>query len=137
MNARSSLLLTYLHPVTGGLVVLWLVWVGSLGLRARTQPRRARTLLRQHARWAPWAYGATLIAWIGGVGTTWWLRPELELAGSIHFRLGLALVLLLTGSTLTSRWQRQRWAREVHPWLGAAALLVAAAQVFFGLQITP
>lgn len=137
MNPSQSLWLTYLHPVTGGVVVLWLVWVGTLGLRARSQPRRARALLRQHERWALWVYAAVLTSWVGGVATTWWLRPELELAESTHFQLGLAMVVLLTGSTVTSRWPQHAWARDSHPWLGATALLVATAQVFFGLQMTP
>lgn len=137
MRPEASLWLTYLHPVSGGLVIAFVVWAGTLGLRARNQPRRARTLLQQHARWAPWAYAACVLAWLGGVGTTWLLRPELELAQSPHFQLGVAMVALLSGSTLTSRWPQHAWAREAHPWLGAAALLVGAAQIFFGLQLTP
>ena len=70
-------------------------------------------------------------------------RPEtiddLDVASTLHFRTGLALVLLLTGSALTAR-SMQRGnavAREVHPWLGAAAVLLAAAHLIAGLRIMP
>jgi len=130
-------MLTYLHPLAAAGVVLLLVYVGSLGLRARSQPRRARVLLAQHARWAPIAYWSMLATWVAGLVTTWWLRPDLELAGSTHFTLGILLVAALTGSWLSARWMRNRTVREIHPWFGVAALLLTAAQVFFGLQITP
>ena len=130
-------MLTYLHPVAGAAVVLLLVWAGSLGLRARTQPRRRRALLAQHARWAPLAFWLMLASWVGGVATTWWLRRDLEVGASTHFTLGVVLVAALVGGWATARRMENRTLREIHPWFGVAALLLAAAQVFFGLQITP
>lgn len=130
-------MLTYLHPIAGAAAVLLLVYAASFGLRARNQPRRARKLLAEHARWAPVAFWLMLATWVGGVVTTWWLRPDLELAGSTHFTLGVVLVAALAGGWATARRMRHRIVREIHPWFGVAALLLAAAQVFFGLQITP
>lgn len=130
-------MLTYLHPVAGAAVVLLLVWAGSLGLRARSQPRRRRVLLAQHARWAPVAFWLMLASWVGGVATTWWLRRDLEVGASTHFTLGVVLVAALVGGWATARRMEHRTLREIHPWFGVAALLLAAAQVFFGLQITP
>jgi hypothetical protein len=127
----------YVHPVAGGMIILLLFYVGSLGLRARNDRRRARQLLAQHGRLAPWMYGLTLTSWIAGFGSTWQLRHDLELGASTHLRIGVALLLALSGGALTSRWMGQAQVRAIHPWCGAAALLLAAAQVFFGLQITP
>ena len=130
-------MLAYLHPVVGGLAILLLFYVGSLALRARTDRRRARQLLAQHARLAPWMYGVIIVSWLGGFVSTWLLRHDLELGGSTHLRVGVALLLALSAGLVTSRRMQRAEVRIVHPWLGAAAMLLAAAQVFFGLQITP
>jgi hypothetical protein len=135
-------MLAYIHPGAGGLIILLLFYVGSLGLRARNDRRRARQLLAQHARLAPWMFGFIIASSIGGFVSTWWLRHDLELGASPHLRIGVALLLALSGSALTSRalcrpQVRRPQVRAIHPWFGAAAMLLAAAQVFFGLQITP
>jgi hypothetical protein len=130
-------MLAYIHPIAGGVTIAFLFYVGSLGLRARNDRRRARQLLAQHARLAPWMYGLILASWVGGIGSTWLLRHDLDLGASPHLRVGVALVLVLSAGVVTSRRMRRDDVRAVHPWLGAAAMLLAAAQVFFGLQITP
>ncbi len=129
--------LAYLHPVSAGLLVALLLYVGSLGLRARSDPRRALHHLTRHARLAPIMFGLMLIGWLAGVGSTYLWRPDLRIAASPHFRIGLALVTALSAAALSSRWITRPWVRDVHPWFGAAAMLLAVAQVFFGLQITP
>ena len=129
--------LAYIHPISAGLTVMLLGYVGSLGLRARNDRRRRRQLLARHARLAPIMYAFALASWAAGFLSTWLVRHELELAGSVHFRFGIALIIALTGGALSSRWMTQPSIRAVHPWLGAAAILLATAQVFFGLQITP
>lgn len=129
--------LPYIHPITAALTVALLGYVGSLGLRARNDRRQAREHLRRHASLAPIAYALVLASWGGGFLSTWLLRRDLELASSAHFRIGAALVLSLSAGALTSRWMDRAAIRAIHPWCGAAALLLAAAQVFFGLQITP
>ena len=132
-------MIRYLHPVIGALVLLLLGYVASLGLRLRTARRGRAALAARHARLAPIAYAVVLASWAIGLGTTAWLRDDLDLASSLHFRTGCALAVLLTGSALTSRGLRRgsRVAREIHPWLGAAAVLVAAAHVVTGLRIMP
>jgi hypothetical protein len=82
-------------------------------------------------------FGFMLLGWVGGVGSTYLWRPDLRFAASPHFRVGLALVTALAAAALSSRWITRSWVRDVHPWFGAAAMLLAVAQVFFGLQITP
>jgi hypothetical protein len=129
--------LAYVHPVAGGIATFLLFYVGALGLRARNDRRRARQLFAQHTRLGPWMCGLIIVSWIGGFVSTWLLRHDLELGASPHLRIGVALVLALSGGLLTSRWMGRREVRALHPWFGAAAMLLAAAQVFFGLQITP
>jgi len=129
--------LAYVHPVTAGLTVALLVYVGSLGLRARNDRRYGRQLLARHARLAPLMYALALASWAGGVLSTWLLRHDLELTASAHFRIGCALLSALSAGAVSSRWMRRPAVRFLHPWFGAAAMLLAAAQVFFGLQITP
>ncbi len=129
--------LAYIHPVLAGVTVLLLGYVGSLGLRARNDRRHAREYLERHARLAPIMYTLILISWAAGFLSTWLLRRDLELASSAHFRIGVALVVVLSGGALSSRWMHRSTIRALHPWCGVAAMLLAAAQVFFGLQITP
>lgn len=127
----------YIHPIAGAAVIAVLLYAGALGLRARNDRRRAAVLLRQHTRWAPVAFWLILASWVAGVASTWGWRRDLEFLGSAHFQIGSALCSALLLSWLTSRWMSQPWVRIIHPWCGAAAMLLAAAQVFFGLQITP
>lgn len=130
-------MLPYVHPVSAGLAVALLGYVGSLGLRTRSDPRRAGEHLARHARLAPLMYWCMLVSWVGGFLSTWLLRHDLDLAASVHFRCGVASVATLSAGALTSRWMRRPDFRAAHPWFGAAAMLLAAAQIFFGLQITP
>lgn len=130
-------LLPYVHPIAAGLSTLLLFYVGSLGLRARNDRRRAAQLLRQHARLTTPVLWLIVISWVGGLLSTWLLRRDLDLAASAHIRIGSALLLALFASAVTARRMSQAQIRSIHPWFGIAALLLAAAQVFFGLQITP
>ena len=45
--------MAYLHPILGGLSIAFLAYVGSLGLRARSDRRHAPALLARHAWLAP------------------------------------------------------------------------------------
>lgn len=132
-------MLSYLHPITAGLALALLAYAGMLGLRARNDRRRASELLAAHRRWAPPAFWAVMLSWPLGLVTTWGLRPDLELGTSAHFQIGVGLAATLSASWLSARarWMRDPRVRAAHPWFGIAALLLAAAQIFFGLQITP
>jgi len=128
-------MLSYLHPFLAALVLGLFGYVASLAIRSRNDRRNAASLLRLHARLAPWIYALVLVTWPGGLSTMWWLRPDRVLASSAHFCGGVALVVLLSASALSSRWMDRPAVRSLHPWCGAVALLVAVAQVFLGLQI--
>lgn len=127
----------YIHPLLASLVLAWFGYVASLGVRARGDRRRRAAYLALHRRIAPWMYAAFVASWFGGVASTWLLRPEENVAESWHFRLGVAMVALLTGSAVSSRWMDREAVRSLHPWFGAAAMLVSAGQIFFGLRFLP
>jgi hypothetical protein len=132
-------MLAYLHPLSGAVVLALLVYVGSLGLQLRTARRDRAARAARHARWARAAYVAVLLSWLAGAGSVLAGRDDLALAASLHFRTGTALALLLTGSALTARAMERgaMGARDWHPWLGAAAVLLAAAHAAAGLRLTP
>ena len=130
-------MLAYVHPFFAVLVLALFAHVASLGVRARNDRRHRATHLRRHARFARWMYGGILLIWGGGLASTWMLRPPAELATSGHFRVGAALVAVLTTGALTSRWMHLPSVRAVHPWIGVLAMLLAATQIVFGLQILP
>jgi hypothetical protein len=131
--------MVYIHPIFGATVLALLVYVASLGLRLRTVRRGRAELAARHARLAPWAYAGVLLSWVAGLLSAWLLRGDLDAASTFHFRIGLLMAVLLTGSALTARWLNHgnSAARELHPWLGAIAALLAAAQAVTGLRIMP
>ena len=130
-------MLVYLHPVVAGLVTALLFYTGFLGLRSRSDRRHRRTLLARHAQVAPIMYGVMVVSWVGGLASTYWLRPDRDVSLSTHLQIGCAMLVCLSIGVWTSRNMRRPALRSLHPFVGAAAMLLAAAQVFFGLQITP
>jgi hypothetical protein len=131
--------MVYLHPLFGALVLALLVYVGRLGLQLRTARHDRDRRAARHQRMGTITCAAVLLSWLGGLASTALDRPDLSVATSLHFRSGTALALLLTGSWLTARAMRAGGAeaRDWHPWLGAAAVLLAAAHVAAGLRLTP
>jgi uncharacterized membrane protein YfcA len=131
------MLLSYIHPVIGALVLALLAYVASLGARSINDPRNAAAWRARHARLAPWAAVAVFATGLLGLLTTWLLRPKLHVSESGHFKVVTALLGLVSASAISSRWMDHKAVRAVHPWFGVAGLLIAAAVFFFGLQITP
>jgi hypothetical protein len=129
--------MTYLHPISGALVLALLVYVGSLGLSLRTARRNRAALAARHARWARVAYIGVMLSWLAGLLSVGLGRHDLSLAASLHFRSATLLALLLTGSALTGRAieRGNTNARDWHPWLGGAAVLLAAAHAVAGLRM--
>lgn len=131
--------LAWVHPALGAVVLVLLCYAGSLGLGSRARQRRGAALAARHARLAPVAYGAVAATWLAGFLSARLLRSDLGDAGTLHARSGTLILALLTGSALLARSmvRGNPTAREIHPWLGAAALLLAAAQAVTGLRIMP
>src|SRR5262245_55757331 len=96
----------------------------------RTRPRERKEIGPRHARPGRSLLCLVVPIWWSGVASTLWLRDDLELAASPHFRIGTAIAALLTASAMTARAMERGsvQARKIHPWLGAAAALLAAAQ---------
>lgn len=125
----------YLHPLLAAAVLAFFAWVASLAMRSRNDRRHAARLLRLHAALAPWVVAAVVAAWMSGAISMELLRPERTPGVSGHFRMGIALVAVMAVSALSSRRMRNPTVRSLHPWIGATAMLLAAAQVFLGLQL--
>lgn len=130
-------MLPYLHPIVGALVLALLGYVASLGLRARSDRRNRAKWLRRHAQVAPWVFAAVVATWLAGLAVQWTIRPPAELAASPHYRVGLALVVVLGAGALSARRMDVKAVRDVHPWFGVLAILLGAVQVVFGLQLLP
>lgn len=128
--------IAFLHPLTALASLVFLAYVASLGLRSRDPIDRH--LRPRHARLAPYAY-VVMLANVGlGTFTTWAWRSDLTVLASVHFRLGLAIVALLTVGALLSRWNAvDERARILHPIVGLLALLLSGLQVFFGMPMLP
>ncbi len=128
--------IAFLHPVVALATIMFLAYVASLGLRSRE--RAHRHLRSKHARLAVWAYAAMIVNFAGGIATTWLVRSDITTEGIMHLRLGLAVVALMTGAALLSRWiGTNEAARVLHPILGLLALVVSGLQVFFGMPLLP
>jgi hypothetical protein len=129
-------LIAFVHPVIALASLALMGWVASLGLRCRE--RSGAHLRGLHRRIAPYAYALMLVNFGLGCWSTVQLRPDLELAAGMHFRLGLAIAVLFTAvAMLSRRIGGSDTARFLHPALGLTALLLAALQVFFGMAMLP
>lgn len=126
----------WLHPALGLVAVGAAARAASLALTARRGGRAALAARTSHRLVAPTTLGLMIASWLLGVGTVWLVRQDLEPFASRHAGVGCLIVLLLVGSAVTSRFRATvPRARAVHPWLGAAALVASAVQVFLGLQL--
>jgi hypothetical protein len=130
--------LPYLHPVAGLAATALAAYQASLGLRGRRAGQRAEAARQRHAAVGPWLYALYVLNWLGGLATVRWARPDIDAAASGHFTVaGLIVVLLTAGVLLSLRIRVDRWARAIHPVLGATALVLSGVQVFLGLQLLP
>ena len=128
--------LAFLHPIMVLASLAFMMYVASLGLRSRE--RTEAHLRAKHGRLAVYAYGLMLANLGAGAFSTWYLRPDLELATSAHFRLALVIVAVFSVVALLSRRiARSDSARFLHPILGLIALVLSGLQVFFGMPLLP
>ncbi len=128
----------WVHPVLGLATVAVAVRQASLGLRGRARGAGSAGLRMRHRRLGPWLLGLVATNWLLGLGSVWVDPRDLTLAASGHFRVGSALVVLYGLAALVARRiDHDQRARTVHPWIGAAALLLSGVQVFLGLQLMP
>ena len=128
----------WIHPVAGLVVTALALRGASLALQGRRLGPRGAVHFARHRRLMPWVYGLVIANFAAGLVSTWLWRDEEDLATSGHFTVGIVLIALLTtGAWLSRRIATDPRARALHPWVGAAALLMAGVQIFLGLQIVP
>lgn len=130
--------MAWIHPAIGALGAVLTLWIGFLGLRSRQKRPDAATARRRHGRFAWWAWFLVAAAAVGGPASTLLFRPDLHLAESLHFGVGLTVAALMTAGWYTSRQPRLRAAMwEAHPYIGMAAMLGAAWALLLGLGRLP
>jgi hypothetical protein len=130
--------LLWLHPLLALATVALAARQASLGLRIRRRVRGAAGAAARHRAAGPVVYALVLFNWLAGAASLRWLRPEYEPGASAHFATANLLCAVFTATTLLAwRIDRAPWARRWHPVAGASALLLAAVQVFLGLQLLP
>jgi hypothetical protein len=128
----------YLHPIGGLLAFALAAYAAALGFRARLPRRTAALARRRHAAIGPYLYALVLANWVGGLVAIRWLEPSLAEASGPHLRVGTIILALFTLAALLSRRVPvDVRARAVHPFLGAAAVLLGGYQIFLGLQLLP
>ena len=131
-------LVPWAHPILGGVAIVLAFRAAGFALASRSGGAAGAQARARHRALAPAVLVLVVASWLLGVWTVWARRPKLELGESGHFTVGTIVVALLTVSLLLSRrMPGTTWARMVHPWVGAVALLLLGVQVFLGLQIMP
>jgi hypothetical protein len=135
LDTTLSGALPFLHPALGSIALGLSIALASAGFRGRRRPRGGD--LVRHRRLGPWALALMLSTWaLGAVSVLLW-RTDLELAESLHFGIGTAIAVLFVLSAVTSKWLDAHLVRQLHPWIGAAALLLSGVQTVLGLALLP
>ena len=130
--------MAYVHPVIGFLVVSTLLWVASLGLRARQRRPSAAAARATHSRLAPVVLVVAVGTAVVGTVSVAWLRDDLTVARSWHFRVAWTVVgLLIAASLVSRRFGTVANARQAHALIGVTAALGALVGLLLGLGILP
>ena len=130
--------MAFVHPAIGTVVVLYSLWIMSRGLAARRGGPRAHRARRTHKAWAIYALVGMFVALGSGFASTVWLRPDLQLGETWHLALGIAVVTSMTlAAVLTRYFTRSAALRQVHPWIGIAAVVGGIAQAIVGIELLP
>jgi hypothetical protein len=131
-------LVPWAHPILGGVTIVLAFRAAGFALASRSGGVAGAQARARHRALAPVALVLVVASWLLGTWTVWARRPKLVVGESGHFTVGSVVVGLLAVSFLLSRrMPRDHWARLVHPWVGAVALILLGVQVFLGLQIMP
>lgn len=130
--------MAWLHPALGILATILIVWMAFQGLDSRKRRPEALQARQRHRRWTPVAAVLAVLAAIGGTASVEWLRPDMDLAETWHFRTGWACAALGAVAWLTSRGLHRKPAlKALHPWVGLALLAAAMATAFLGIEHLP
>ncbi|MCB9779955.1 MAG: DUF4079 family protein [Alphaproteobacteria bacterium] len=128
----------WIHPALGLVAVLLVLWGGWQGLTARGRRPEAPAARRRHRRLGPAAAVTCTLALVGGIASVLWLRDDMDLAATWHFRTGIATAALAVVAWVLS-WQLHRHPsrKALHPWVGIALMGAALATFFLGLEHLP
>jgi hypothetical protein len=130
--------MAFVHPAIGALTILFSAWIMTRGLVARQGVKESTKARRFHKKWAPWAFAGMVLSGITGLLSTLLLRPDLTLGETWHLVLGLTSIGLMGAAGLLTRsFTRDPRLRTVHPWIGVAAVVVAAVQGIVGIELLP
>lgn len=132
-------LLPLLHPLLGAIAVCSLFLLGLRGLHSRRKRPDAARARVTHRRFTPLALLLVAASYLGGIGSVVLLRPELDLAGSVHFLLASGLLATMAFLWLRSpaRTGHEPGAARVHVGLGAVAMGTALMVAALGLGLLP
>jgi hypothetical protein len=131
--------LPLLHPILGATAVAALFFVGLRGLRSRRKQPDAAASRAFHRRWTPLALGLVVASFLGGVGSVYFLRDDLDSWASWHARFAAGLVGMLTALWYSSPLRTNRappWTRA-HVTIGFFAMLAAILTAALGLGLLP
>ena len=129
---------SWLHPIGGTLAAALLVWVGLQGIRARHKARYAPEARKRHSRFALWVYGYVLIVAAAGMTSVVLLRPDLQLASSLHFWTMWAMITAMTSGFVTSRlFAEEPTLRSTHRWLGIGSMVLVLVGAALGFGLLP
>ena len=130
--------MAFVHPVLGTVAILISVYLMSRGLVARQGTKASTKARRTHKRWAWWSFGAMVLALVTGLGSTVFLRDDLELGDTLHLEIGIGVVAVMgVGGLLTRYFTRSPRLRWWHPWIGVVAVIGAIVQGIFGIELLP
>lgn len=126
------------HPFLGSVAVALFYWLTMLGFRGRHRKPYAPEARRRHALLGRVALTLVLVAALAGTLSTAFLRDDLRVAASWHFRFGWGVALLMGVQRWTSsRFPARPTLRPLHAGLGLLALASATVLAALGLQMLP
>lgn len=130
--------MSYVHPLVGTLVIALLLWVGAQGLRSRHKARYAPGARKLHARFAPVALWGCVVVAVAGPLSVVFTREDLELVDSWHFWFGWLVALLMVSAWFSSRrLHEDPRLKQLHPYFGIAAMLLAIFGAMLGFGMLP
>lgn len=126
------------HPFLGSVAVALFYWLTMLGFRGRHRKAYAPEARRRHALLGRVTLVLVLVSALLGTLSTAFLRDDLRVTASWHFKFGLGVA----GLVLLQRWSSRRFQgrpgmRTLHVWTGLLALTAASILLALGLQMLP
>lgn len=128
----------WVHPALGAATIGLTLVLASRGLVARQGTKASTAARRTHQRLGPWVLGAMWVTLVGGFASTALLRDDLAVGDTWHTAVGVATVLGMTGSWLSTRaFVRGPRVRTAHLALGLGVAVLAILQGLLGIELLP